>query len=76
MFLVEKVIMRFDNGPQIWKQFQEELEKKWAAKTSPQDTDVVPGNSNPVNTIPSAMPSKPSIEETLPGGTTAPDSLL
>lgn len=76
LLLCEKTVLEFENGPKIWKKFQERLEEAWAKGTFNQGTEEAQASSSPRNTTQSEIGSKPSIAGTVNGETTAPSSLL
>lgn len=76
LLICEKTVMEFENGPNIWKRFQERLDKELWVKTLSPGTGESQQPSSPKSTTQSETESKPSTGETQAGETTAPDSLL
>lgn len=74
IIIAEKVVMKYENGPNIWKDFQETLEREWPKAITNQDTTETQDLSSPENTIQSETGSKPCTETILNGDPTAPDS--
>ena len=70
--ICETTVKEFPNGDEIWKKFQERLEKEWP--TLSQGTEEKANLSNQKNTIQNETENSSSTEETTGGETSAESS--